>query len=276
MTLNIALIGTGKMGSSLMAGLIRSGHPANNIWISDHQIEHCHHFAAQWAVHVADNNVDAVRVADAVILAVKPQIISAVLSEIAEVVRKKKPLIISVAAGIRTHTIQQPLSERVAIIRAMPNTPALVGSGATALYANHQVGEKDRQFAETLFQSVGVTAWVEKEEEMDAVTAISGSGPAYFFLLMEILGDAARRFGLSDETSQLLITHTALGAARMAIESGHSPAVLRQQVTSPGGTTEKAISVLEQHHLSALFWEALDAAKERSKELARLFGDVEQ
>lgn len=176
---------------------------------------------------------------------------------------------ISVAAGIREENLQTGLGGYVAIVRCMPNTPALIGAGATALYANSYVDAKQHQLAESILRAVGITLWLENENDMDAVTALSGSGPAYFFLVIEALQAAGEKLGLSSETARLLTLQTAFGAARMALESSHSAEKLRQQVTSPGGTTAAALNVLEKEKLRDIFMHALEAACLRSKELAQ-------
>jgi pyrroline-5-carboxylate reductase len=155
----------------------------------------------------------------------------------------------------------------------MPNTPALVGSGATALFANDWVSEQQRQLAESILRAVGLTVWVQEEALLDTVTALSGSGPAYFFLVMEALEQAGINLGLPPHTARLLSLQTAFGAGKMALESNESPAALRCRVTSPGGTTEKAITTLQESGLEALFFRALDAARQRSQELGVLLGE---
>lgn len=180
---------------------------------------------------------------------------------------------ISIAAGVRVKDLQSWLKNKCAIVRAMPNTPALIGCGATALFANEVVNESQRDLAETILRAVGVVVWIQNEEWMDIVTALSGSGPAYFFLMMESLQETAQSFGLPEKAARLLTLETAIGAAKMALESNKSLAELRSNVTSPGGTTEKAISVLEENDIRGMFKKALSAAKHRSEEIAELLSD---
>jgi pyrroline-5-carboxylate reductase len=187
-------------------------------------------------------------------------------------VRQAQPLIVSIAAGVRTRNLLQWLGPDTAVVRAMPNTPALVRSGATALFPTARVSDDHRNLAESILRAVGLTLWVDREELMDAVTALSGSGPAYFFLVMEALQTAAVSAGLPRETADLLTLQTAFGAAKMALESEDDVALLRQRVTSPGGTTERALQVLEQGGLRSLFANAIEAARQRSEELAELLG----
>lgn len=268
----IAIIGAGNMGSSLIGGLINSGHPADKLIATDTSAEKLAQLAQTFHIHTTDDNSKAIAMADTVVLAIKPQLFATVVSQIKPIVQQRHPLIISIAAGIREAHIQHWLGDKQAIVRAMPNTPALIGSGAAALFANPYVNDEQRNLAESILRAVGVIVWVTEESLMDTVTALSGSGPAYFFLMMEALQEAAQELGLPAETARLLTLQTALGAARMAIESGKPLEELRHNVTSPGGTTEKAIGVLEENHLKAIFKKAIQAAKYRSEELADLMG----
>jgi pyrroline-5-carboxylate reductase len=203
---------------------------------------------------------------------VKPQVLKSVAEEIGPAVQARQPLVVSIAAGIRSDDLQVWLGGNVAVVRAMPNTPALVGAGATGLYAGADVTPAQRDEAETVLRAAGVVVWVADESLMDVVTALSGSGPAYFLLVMEALEAAAIAQGLDADTARLLTLETAFGAAKMALEDGESPAVLRERVTSPGGTTEQAIKSLETNNIRAAFEQALVAATERSRELAELLG----
>jgi pyrroline-5-carboxylate reductase len=182
-------------------------------------------------------------------------------------------LIISIAAGVREASLDRWLGGNASIVRCMPNTPALVKTGATALHANNRVSPEQKSMAEAILRAVGVAVWVEQEELLDAVTALSGSGPAYFFLFMEAMEDAATELGLDKATARLLTQQTALGAARIAIESDDGPAELRRRVTSPGGTTEKAIEIFEGGSLRRLVLEAMKAANARAAELSKQLGE---
>jgi pyrroline-5-carboxylate reductase len=265
----IAIIGAGNMGSCLIHGLIQNGHPANKISASDSTEEKLSGLASI-GIQTTTDNLQAINHADVIIFAIKPQSFHAIARELAAYIQQHKPLILSIAAGIRESSIQTWLNGDIPIVRAMPNTPALIGCGATALYANRHVSEEQHDEAESILRSVGIVIWLEDENQMDAVTALSGSGPAYFFLMMEALQQSAEKLGLTQETARLLTLQTALGAARMAIESGKPLEELRQNVTSKGGTTEKAVSVLEDNQLRAIYHKALTAAKERSEELAEM------
>jgi len=270
-TNTIAILGAGNMGSSLLLGLIASQHPAKQLWIADPDADKLRLLQQQCHVHTTIHNEEAVQNADTVILAVKPQVMNRVVQALASIVQQKKPLVISIAAGIREECLQKGLGQNIAIVRCMPNTPALIRAGASALYANRFVNEKQHALAESILRAVGIVVWVKKEEEMDAVTALSGSGPAYFFLIIDALQKAGEKLGLSHETARLLALQTAFGAAKMALESDESVDELRRRVTSPGGTTEAAIGVLQKENIEEIFVKALDAAYSRSKELAELF-----
>lgn len=268
----LAFIGGGNMARSLIGGLIADGWAPGRIQVADPDAARTTQLAERFPVITTRDNSEAIAGADAVILAVKPQILHEVATQIAPAIREQQPVVISVAAGIRETSLRDWLGDQTAIVRCMPNTPALVQSGATALYANARVSEDQRSLAETVMRAVGLALWVEDESQMDAVTALSGSGPAYFFLFMEALQAAATELGLAADTARLLTLQTAFGAAKMALESREDAATLRQRVTSPGGTTERAIEVFRQEGLETVALRALQAAAERSRELADELG----
>lgn len=273
---DIAFIGGGNMARSLIGGLIADGVKPARIWVADPNpaslSDHQNHFG----VRTTADNSQAARQAQVIVLAVKPQVAKAAAQSMAGVLRERPALVISVAAGIRISHLRDWLGEETAIVRCMPNTPALVGSGATALFANPHVTREQKDLAESILRAVGMTLWMDDEDLMDAVTALSGSGPAYFFLVMEAMEQAGVALGLPRQTARLLTLQTAFGAAKMALESTEDVAALRRRVTSPGGTTEQAIRVLEEHGLAAGFEQALRAARQRSIELASLFGGEKQ
>lgn len=267
----IAILGAGNMGASLLGGLINNQYPADQLWVTDTDTTKLELLKKQFHVQTSTNNQTATQSADVIILAVKPQIVSQVIADIAPIVKKHNPLILSIAAGVRISSIQQGLGEATPIVRVMPNTPALIGCGASVLYANHHVTATQHSMAESILRAVGITVWIDDENQMDIVTALSGSGPAYFFLIIEALQKAAQQLGLPEETAKILTLQTAYGATRMAMESEHDVVKLRQQVTSPGGTTEQAIRVFEEENIHALCLKVLSAAQHRSKELAEMF-----
>ncbi|MCU0766105.1 MAG: pyrroline-5-carboxylate reductase [Gammaproteobacteria bacterium] len=268
----LAFIGAGNMAGSLIRGLVTDGHDPARIVAADPNEAQLDALARRTGVRTTADNGAALDGAGVVVLAVKPQVLQAVARGIAPQVQASRPLVISVAAGIREAALQEWLGGGVALVRTMPNTPAMIGAGATVLHAAPEVSGDQRDLAESILRAVGLTRWVDDEALLDAVTALSGSGPAYFFLVMEAMEQAAVDLGLPVDTARLLTLQTALGTARMAIESDEEPANLRRRVTSPGGTTERAIAVFERGGLHRLFAEALTAARDRSVELSDLLG----
>lgn len=252
------------MATSLIGGLIANQFPAGNIIASDINAAQLDSLQKQFNIHTQNNNNLAIESADIVILAIKPQVLQAVCRSLTSTVHR--PLFISIAAGVRAPDIDRWLGGQQRIIRCMPNTPALVGLGASALYANPAVSEADKLEADKILAGTGITVWVEKETQLDAVTAISGSGPAYFFLFIEALQNAAVELGLNRQTAASLARQTALGAATMALDKDVE--TLRQQVTSKGGTTEQAIKSFLENNLPQLVLTATRAAADRSVQLA--------
>jgi len=269
---SIGFIGSGNMARSLVGGLIANGYDRKRLMCSDPNPDQRHGAEAALGVPVVGENREVVAASDVLVLAVKPQVLREVATDIGPGVQGKKPLVISVAAGIRSADLDRWLGGNVAIVRVMPNTAALIGSGASGLYANSRVSAGQRDLAETILRAVGVTVWVSDETQIDTVTAVSGSGPAYFFLVMEVLEQAAIRHGLDPRTARLLTLETAYGAAKMALEGQEEPSTLRRRVTSPGGTTERAVQALEQGDIARLFDNAVAAAIQRARELADVLG----
>lgn len=266
---NIVIIGAGNMGTSLLEGLVATHCSPDKITITDPSVDKLTQLQKQFKVHTTTNNITAANTADIVIFAVKPHIFSKVALELTETIQRKKPLVISIAAGITESSIQHWLGGSIPIIRTMPNTPALIGCGATALFANHYVTQSQRDNAESILRAVGITIWLNEEKLLDAVTALSGSGPAYFFLIIEALQQAGEKLGLPQEISRLLTLQTAYGAARLALESKKNIMDLRAAVTSPNGTTEQAIKVLEKAKIREIMMDTLLAAKNRAEELSK-------
>lgn len=269
----IGFIGGGNMAASLIGGLVAGGYDKNLIWVSDPIKEKLGFLKNEFGVNVSANNHDVVEQTSVLVLAVKPQIVSSVVKGISDVVMGTKPLLVSIVAGIREADIEIWCGGPVSLVRCMPNTPALVRSGATALHANAMASEAERDIAESILRSVGLTVWVDSEGALDTVTALSGSGPAYYFLLMEAMEQAAIDLGLDAQTARILIQQTAFGAAKMALEVDESPADLRRDVTSPGGTTEQGIKTFEEGGIRRLVAKVLSAAKQRSVELSNELGE---
>jgi len=268
---SIAFIGAGNMASSLIRGLLQQGFQPATIAAADPSPA-CRDALADTGIRLSDNNEAILADADVVVLAVKPQVIPQLLPGLAPVLQRRRPLLISIAAGIRSDSLRRWVGTGIPIVRCMPNTPALVGAGATGLFAAVDVSDAQRHRADTILAAVGVNTWVGDEGLLDAVTAVSGSGPAYFFLFMEAMIDAGTRLGLAPEQASILVRQTALGAARMALEGTDEVAELRRKVTSPGGTTERAVQAFEAGRLRALVDQALVDCAHRSAELARELG----
>lgn len=263
----IGFIGAGNMAASLVGGMIARGIRPARIWMSDispqrledlHQLHH---------VHTSADNEGVVQRSDVLVLAVKPQVMPKVCEEIRGLLGGQRPLIISIAAGVTVTQLREWLGE-LPVIRTMPNTPAMVQAGVTGLFAGPDVDEGQRALAGQILGSVGLTFWFDTESALDSVTAVSGSGPAYYFLLMEAMIDVARALGLDDTISRQMVLQTALGAAQLAIASESEPAQLRQQVTSPGGTTAAALDVFEKGNFRTLVSDAVKAAQARATQLA--------
>ncbi len=271
---SIAFIGAGNMASALIDGLLADGWKADQIRASDTDQARLDLLGQKRVITSSDNSA-VVSGADAIILAVKPQVMQDVLKPLKESLESSSCLLISIAAGITMDNLQSWTHPEQAIVRCMPNTPALVQLGASALFANAQCSDEQRQLANSLLKAVGVVCWLKQESDMAAVTALSGSGPAYFFLLIEAMQEAAIELGLDKKTAELLCQQTALGAARLAQSSDVDVSELRRRVTSPGGTTEAALRQFESDDFNAMVARALAKAAQRSRELAEPASDTE-
>lgn len=264
---NIGFIGAGNMATALINGLVAKGWAPDQIRASDTDQGKLDALAAE-GINVTMDNQAVVSGADVVILAVKPQVMADVLQPLAFTLTGHDCLLVSIAAGIAMDSLLAWTHPGQAVVRCMPNTPALVGKGASALYANEHVSERQREIAESILNAVGLACWLDKESDMDAVTALSGSGPAYFFLLMEAMLAAAVDLGLDPATAEQLCKQTALGAAELAMHSDVDVGELRRRVTSPGGTTEAALNQFASDDFNAMVARALAKAASRSRELA--------
>ncbi|NJD31629.1 MAG: pyrroline-5-carboxylate reductase [Gammaproteobacteria bacterium] len=270
--MRIAFVGGGHMTTSLVGGLLRRGTTAGSLRVSDPVPAQLERLARDFGVRGTGDNREAIADADLVVLAVKPQDMASAARGISRELCGRRRVVVSIAAGIRLADLARWIGEGIPTVRAMPNRPALIGAGITALYAGDGVSKDDRDAVDALMSAVGETVWLDQESQMDVVTAVSGSGPAYFFLLVEALESAGMAHGLPQETARRLAVATALGAGRMAAESGVAPAILREQVTSKGGTTAAALEVLEEKAVRAIFHHAVEAATRRSAQLAVEFG----
>ncbi|HEX4377681.1 MAG TPA: pyrroline-5-carboxylate reductase [Steroidobacteraceae bacterium] len=263
----IAFIGGGNMARALIGGLIRQRVPAGHISVGEPDAALAEGLRREYGIRVDADNERAVQGAQLVVLAVKPQHAAAALQSVRASLSGGRPLLLSIAAGLRIQDIARSCPPGIAIVRAMPNRPALVGAGVTGMYAHPDVTRSQRDYAELIGKASGRSVWLHAEDHLDIVTALSGSGPAYFFLLAEEMARAAERLGLGRDTAQALAAGTLYGAGLLAAENG-TLAQQRVAVTSKGGTTEAALRVFEQGGLSRLVADAIEAATARSVELA--------
>lgn len=265
---SITFIGGGNMARSLIAGLIRQGVPAAHIHVAEPVAALRESLATDFGVQVHDNAADAAAQGRTWLLAVKPQVLREVCQSLQALAQASRPLVVSIAAGITSAQLERWLGGNLPVVRAMPNTPALLGAGVTGLYATSSVDAQQRSQAEQVLASAGRTVWIEREALMDSVTAVSGSGPAYVFLLAEAMEAAGIAQGLPADAARTLVVQTLLGASRMLDEAGESPAELRRRVTSPNGTTQAAIESFQAGGFEVLVDNALRAAQVRGQELS--------
>lgn len=265
----ISFIGAGNMATAIIGGMLANGFTASNIWVSAPDDDHLQTIRQRFGVSVTTDNRYCAEQGDMVVLAVKPQVMRDVCESIAPVVQNTRPLVVSIAAGLETPTLDGWLAGGLPLVRVMPNTPSLVGKGAAGLYANEAVNAAQKKTVESVFSSIGSALWVDEEKLLHAVTALSGSGPAYFFLMLEALEDAATEAGIESATARKLAIQTMAGAAEMAAQSEFDPAQLKRNVMSPGGTTEQAINSFEKGGLRNLVKDAYGAAFRRSGEMAK-------
>jgi pyrroline-5-carboxylate reductase len=263
----IALIGAGSMGVSLIQGLLKANISPDNLYASHPNPEKLKQLSTQWGIAVCQDNREAANHARVIILCVKPDKIPAVVEEIKEIILTQSPLMISLAAGISTTVFESLLGRHHPIVRAMPNLPAMIGAAATGLYANGLVSENEKNMTESIFRSVGLAVWVDHEKALNAITALSGSGPAYVYYLMEAMESAALELGLSYDMAKILIVQTVFGASKLALESDDSLTALRERVTSPKGTTEAAMDILAAHDVFESIKQAIKGAAIRAETL---------
>ncbi|MBV7471180.1 pyrroline-5-carboxylate reductase [Aeromonas media] len=269
----LAFIGAGNMSRSIIAGLIQAGYPAGRIIAANPSRPKLDELADQFGIRITQNNAEAAREADVIVLAVKPQLMAAMLEAlVAELGSLAGKLLISIAAGIKVERLQEMAGGHARIIRTMPNTPSLLGLGMTGLYAPTGIDQADRDFAEQMMQAVGKTLWVAQESGINGVIAAAGSAPAYFFLFMQGIAEEAEAMGFSPEQARLMVQQTALGAAAMVEQNPElSLQTLREQVTSKGGTTAEAVKTFQEQGLKPLTSRAMQAAVTRAAEMETLF-----
>lgn len=268
---NISFIGGGNMATAIIAGLIANGLPANSIEVVDPSSEACARLRQRFGI-AAVTSLDQATLHPVLVLAVKPQQLPELAHQLGE--KLSSHLVISIAAGVRSADLSRWLGGHARIVRTMPNTPAMVGAGMTGLFAGSGVGAEERSQAEAVLRAVGAVVWLDRESDLDWVTAVSGSGPAYVFHFIEALEAAAHNAGLSAETARQLALHTVFGAAKLALEAGEEPAVLRAKVTSKGGTTERALASLSGDGFMDIVARAVQAAAARSQELGDELGKL--
>ena len=267
--MQIGFIGAGNMAQAIIGGLLKTGTAAGQVSIYEPNTELAGQLVSSLGINSVATNAALFETCDVIVLAVKPQVMKSALESVRGTAMKEGAFLISVAAGIPIGMMQGWLGQAVPLVRVMPNTPALVGTGVSGLYPSEQINEEQQHAAESILRAVGSVVWVEDEALIDSVTAVSGSGPAYFFYFIEALERAALDNGLNAEQARLLSLETAFGAAKLALESNVDAAALRERVTSPGGTTAAALQVFEDRDLSGIIRSAVSAAAERGRELAR-------
>jgi len=270
----IGFIGAGNMAYALIKGLLSDGFNAKNINVSDSNDELLIKRQSELNITTYSDNVSLLDNSDIVIFAVKPQVLSMVCLELKNNA-KPNHLFVSIVAGIRGNDINRWLGGNFALVRTMPNTPALFQSGVTGLFANELVNSQQKELVTSILSSVGECFWVDEEKLIDAITAISGSGPAYFFLLMQSITQAAIALGLDEKTANSLSIQTSLGASLMATKSGKDPKTLRSEVTSPNGTTQAAIESFQDQNFEGIVAAATRAAYDRARELSNNLGNID-
>jgi len=265
----IAFIGAGNMNSAVISGLIKQGIPASNVMVTNPSAEKRLNLAKQLGILQSENNIDAAKFADFIVLGVKPHLIATVCQEISAQIDISDKCFISVAAGCTIAQIEDALGQPCSVIRTMPNTPSQLGLGVSGLYASSKTNEQQKQVAQELMSAVGMIKWLDNEREIDHIIAVSGSGPAYFFLFMEAMEKQAKELGFSAKESRELVQQTALGAAQMVVNSDLSISQLRENVTSKGGTTQAALKSFTDDGLPQIVTKAMNCALHRAQEMAQ-------
>lgn len=266
----IAFIGAGNMNGAIISGLVQGGFAPENIMVSNPSPEKRLALEAKHGIRQTESNIEASTFADVIVLGVKPYLIADVCQQLSENLNVSDKCFISVAAGCTIAQIEQALNQPCTVIRTMPNTPSQIGFGVTGIYANAHISDEERAFTTSMMESVGIVKWLESEQQIDHIIAVSGSAPAYFFLFMEAIEKQAKAYGFSDEDSRALVQQTALGAAKMVTENSQLPiSKLRENVTSKGGTTQAAISSFSEGGLEQLVTKAMTCALDRAKEMAK-------
>jgi pyrroline-5-carboxylate reductase len=265
----IGFIGGGNMATSLIGGLVAMGHDPQRILVADPSPAQREKLASTLGVMVFSDNAELTAQADVLLMAVKPNVMLAVLAELAPIIQVRRPLVITIAAGLPMRSYSALLGQDVPLVRAMPNTPALVRAGMTGAVLNDPSDTAAKKLATAVLEAVGEVRWLDTDAELDGLTAVSGSGPAYFFYMMECMQASAQALGMSPELARDLVLHTAYGAAKLALHDPASAAELRARVTSPGGTTAKGIEALQNGKLPEVVDNAIQAARQRAEDMSR-------
>ena len=266
----VGLIGGGNMARAIGGGLLRGGMHATDLMIAEPSPEQCERLRAElYGAMVTEDNQVVARSADIVLFAVKPQILKPVCEALVDEIQKNRPLIMSIAAGPKIDDIDAWLGGGLSVVRVMPNQPALIDQGISALFANERTSDDRKQQAEKIMSAVGHAVWLDSESKMDAVTAVSGTGPSYFYLLIDVMIESAMKFGIDAETARMLAVETARGATALAAAETESMATLIERVRSPGGTTTAAFEYLDEKDARGIFSTAIDEAERRAAELAK-------
>lgn len=265
----IAFIGAGNMNGAIISGLVQGGFAPKNIMVSNPSAPKREALQSAHGILQTPCNIEAAKFADVIVLGVKPHFITEVCQQLNENLDLSGKCFISVAAGCTIKQIEQALNQPCTVIRTMPNTPSQLGCGATGIYANALINDEEKAFTTALMESVGIIKWLDSEQQIDHIIAVSGSGPAYFFLFMEAMEKQAKAYGFNEQDSRELVQQTALGAAKMVVENKISISKLRENVCSKGGTTQAAISAFSEGGLEQLVTQAMDTALNRAKEMAQ-------
>jgi len=268
--MKLGFIGAGNMASAIIGGLVKQGFDPKDIYASDLNQHALDNLKASFGIQICVNNQELIEHTQTVVLSVKPQVLKIVCEDIKNSIQQTGNLVISIAAGLEIKTIEQWLGGNVAMVRCMPNTPALVQTGASGLFANSLSNQEQKKFAQTLFDAIGISVWVDSEDDIHAVTAVSGSGPAYYFLFIQAMIESGIKQGLNEQAAKDLTIQTALGAAKMMAASNESAESLRKKVPPPGGTTEQAILSFEKNQLLDIVEQAMQACADKSVDLSKV------
>ena len=266
----LSFIGGGNLTTGIVSGLVSSGYPPNLIYVADRNQHKCEKLKSLFGVYATNNVEEVIAHGDVLILSIKPQGFSDLSNNYGKNIIEKRPFLISVMAGINISTLTMCFGNKFSIVRAMPNTPSSVNAGATGLFANNNVASGEKDIVEHIFRNLGVVAWVNKENHINAIIALAGSSPAYFLYLIEIMQEVGLEMGLDKKTVRLLTLQSAFGASKMGLQSSEDVVILKDNITSKGGTTAEALKVFQNNNLKSIVKEAMQAAFARGEELENI------